>query len=116
MQPKSCIIIDMMISEDNVFKALSDASRRALLDQLFQNGGLTLSELCMAHDMSRQAVTKHLAILEDANLVIVRWQGREKRHYLNPAPIHDIYTRWISKFDTNRLELLSALKETLEES
>ena len=75
---------------DEVFKALADASRRELLDRLRADNGQTLSELCARLAMSRQAVSKHLAILEGANLVATVWRGREKLHYLNPVPIHDI--------------------------
>jgi len=102
--------------EDKVFKALADASRRQLLDRLREKNGLTLHELCEGHDMSRQAVTKHLALLEAANLVATQWRGREKRHYLNPVPINDIYTRWIGKFERGRLRALHSLKQALEEN
>ena len=99
-----------------MFKALADASRRNLLDLLNEKNGQTLSELCEPHDMSRQAVTKHLAILEDANLVVTVRRGREKLHYLNPVPIHEIYERWIGKYERHRLQALSALKRTLEDA
>ena len=99
-----------MVTEDKVFKALADASRRALLDKLRTKAGLTLGELCEKHDMSRQAVTKHLALLEAANLVVTKKQGREKLHYLNPVPINDIYTRWIGKFEWERVQALHNLK------
>jgi DNA-binding transcriptional ArsR family regulator len=99
---------------DAVFKALADASRRELLDRLRTTGGLTLSELCEGHAMTRQAVMKHLAILEDANLVATVRRGREKLHYLNPVPIHDIAERWIGKFERSRLQALSELKKGLE--
>jgi len=105
----------MSTDEDNVFKALADASRRKLLDRLRKKGGLTLGALCEGHDMSRQAVAKHLALLEDANLVVTQKQGREKLHYLNPVPISDIYTRWIGKFEQGRMAALQNLKEALEE-
>ena len=104
----------MVADEDKVFKALADASRRQLLDRLHVKGGLTLGELCEAHDMSRQAVTKHLVLLEAANLVVTKKQGREKLHYLNPAPIHDIYMRWIGKFEQGRIAALHNLKQALE--
>ncbi|MGG2309984.1 ArsR/SmtB family transcription factor, partial [Salmonella enterica] len=78
-----------------VFKALADPSRRELLDRLRIENGQTLGELCARLDMTRQAVSKHLAVLEAANLVAVVWQGREKLHYLNPVPIHEIAERWI---------------------
>jgi len=100
---------------DGVFRALADASRRALLDRLRAENGLTLGELCNGHDMSRQAVAKHLAILEAAGLVVPVWRGREKLHYLNPVPINDIYTRWVGKFERGRLQALHNLKQALEE-
>ncbi|WNC17532.1 helix-turn-helix domain-containing protein [Brevibacillus brevis] len=100
---------------DKVFKALADASRRRLLDQLFLKNGQTLTELCDHLDMSRQSVTKHLGILEEANLIVVEWQGRSKRHYLNAAPIGEIYDRWIGKFERHRVAALQELKRTLEE-
>ena len=87
---------------DQVFKALADASRRALLDRLRANNGQTLNELCARLDMTRQAVSKHLGILEEANLVATVKRGREKLHYLNPVPIHDIAERWIGKFERHR--------------
>ncbi|MFL5222264.1 MAG: ArsR/SmtB family transcription factor [Microvirga sp.] len=99
---------------DEVFKALADASRRELLDRLRADNGQTLGELCARLAMTRQAVSKHLAVLEDANLVAVVWRGREKLHYLNPVPIHDIADRWIGKFERSRLQALSELKKGLE--
>jgi len=99
---------------DRVFKALADASRRELLDRLRADNGQTLGQLCANLDMTRQAVTKHLAVLEEANLVAVVWRGREKLHYLNPVPIHEIAERWIGKFERGRLRLLAELKEKLE--
>jgi DNA-binding transcriptional ArsR family regulator len=101
---------------DVVFKALADSSRRKLLDQLHKCNGQTLSELCEHRDMTRQAVTKHLRLLEKANLVAVVWQGREKLHYLNPIPLHEIYERWIGKFESPRLQALSDLKKDLEQN
>jgi DNA-binding transcriptional ArsR family regulator len=103
------------MSEDEVFRALADASRRTLLDRLHRRNGQTLNELCAALDMSRQAVTKHLSILEHANLISVQWQGREKLHFINPVPINAIAERWISKFQRDHLRALSALKKTLED-
>jgi DNA-binding transcriptional ArsR family regulator len=100
---------------DAVFKALADASRRKLLDQLFKSNGQTLTELCEFLDMTRQAVTKHLVLLEEANLVAVVWRGREKLHYLNPVPIHEISERWIGKYERHRLQALGDLKKGLEE-
>ena len=101
---------------DAVFKALADRSRRKLLDRLYRSNGQTLTELCEHLDMTRQAVTKHLALLEAANLVAVVWRGREKLHYLNPVPIHEIYDRWIGKYERHRLEALRDLKRGLEEN
>ncbi|PAJ76718.1 ArsR/SmtB family transcription factor [Burkholderia ubonensis] len=99
---------------DLVFKALADATRRQLLDLLHARNGQTLSELCDGLAMSRQAVSKHLALLEAANLVATVWRGREKLHYLNPVPIHDIAERWIGKFERQRLRALADLKRGLE--
>jgi DNA-binding transcriptional ArsR family regulator len=99
---------------DLVFKALADPTRRQLLDLLHAHNGQTLGELCEGLDMSRQAVSKHLALLEEANLVAVVWRGREKLHYLNPVPIHEIAERWIGKFERNRLRVLHDLKRNLE--
>src|SRR5262249_25663755 len=99
---------------DKVFKALADASRRELLDRLRTESGQTLGQLCANLDMTRQAVTKHLALLEEANLVVVLWRGREKLHYLNPVPIHEIAERWIGKFERARLDALADLKDKLE--
>ena len=101
---------------DEVFKALADASRRKLLDELFKSNGQTLGELCEHLDMTRQAVTKHLVILEAANLVVVVWRGREKLHYLNPVPLHEISERWIGKYERHRLQALGDLKKGLEEN
>jgi DNA-binding transcriptional ArsR family regulator len=100
---------------DAVFKALADASRRELLDRLRADNGQTLNELCARHDMTRQAVSKHLAILEEANLVAAVRRGREKLHYLNPVPIHEIGERGIGKFERGRLQALSDMKKALEE-
>lgn len=99
---------------DNVFKALADPNRRELIDRLHAKNGQTLSELCKGLGMARQSVTQHLGLLEEANLVSVRWQGREKLHYFNPVPIHEIYERWIRKFEQSRLEALHNLKTQLE--
>ena len=99
-----------------LFKALADPSRRELLDRLFAQNGQTLGELCTHLDMARQSVSKHLALLEDANLVVTVWRGREKLHYLNPIPIQEIYDRWIGKYERSRLQALSALKQGLESS
>ncbi|MFI1800238.1 ArsR/SmtB family transcription factor [Streptomyces sp. NPDC020379] len=99
---------------DRVFKALSDATRRRLLDRLRENNGQTLSELCDGLAMSRQAATQHLGLLEAANLVSTVRRGREKLHYLNPVPLHEIQERWIDKFERPRLRALSALKQKAE--
>jgi len=99
---------------DAVFKALADASRRQLLDSLHARNGQTLNELCGQLDMTRQAVAKHLVLLEDANLVVAQRRGREKLHYLNPVPINDIADRWIGKYERHRLRALAALKKALE--
>lgn len=99
---------------DKVFKALADPTRRLLLDRLHADNGQTLTQLCERMDMSRQAVTKHLGILEDANLVASVWRGREKFHYLNPVPIHAIAERWIGKYERGRLRILAELKSNLE--
>lgn len=101
---------------DAVFKALADESRRKLLDELRKENGQTLTQLCAHHDMTRQAVTKHLKLLESANLVATVWHGREKLHYLNPMPLHEIYERWIGKYERHRLDALSDLKKGLEEN
>ena len=105
----------MSTNEDMIFKALADTSRRALLDRMYRKNGLTLNDLCAGQNMSRQAVTKHLALLEAANLVVTQWRGREKRHFLNPVPINEIYTRWIGKFERNRLQALHNLKQAIQE-
>jgi len=104
---------------DDVFKALADASRRELLDRLHAHNGQTLNELCArlaetGASMTRQAVSKHLAILEHANLVATVRRGREKLHYLNPVPIHEIAERWINKYERHRLSALAELKRGLE--
>ena len=99
---------------DKIFKALADSSRRKLLDHLRRKNGQKLNELCVDLDMSRQAVSKHLKILENANLVVIKWQGREKLHYLNPVPINEIYIRWINKFERQLLMSLDDLKKQLE--
>jgi DNA-binding transcriptional ArsR family regulator len=102
------------MDEGSVFRALADVSRRRLLDRLHVSNGQTLGDLCQNMEMSRQAVAKHLAILEEANLVATQWRGREKLHFINPVPINDIAERWISKFEAPRLDALSTLKRKLE--
>jgi DNA-binding transcriptional ArsR family regulator len=104
----------MAADVDKVFKALADAGRRLLLDRLRANNGQTLGQLCEHLDMTRQAVTKHLKLLEDANLVVTMRRGREKLHYLNPVPIHEIADRWIGPFERGRLRVLAELKKQLE--
>ena len=99
---------------DTVFKALADPSRRELLDRLHAKNGQSLTDLCQGLGMARQSVTQHLGVLEDANLISVQWQGREKLHYFNPVPIHDIYERWIRKYEEERLAALHNLKRKLE--
>jgi len=99
---------------EKVFRALADPSRRMLLDRLFNAGGQTLGALAADMPMSRQAVAKHLAILEAANLVSVHWQGREKLHYLNPVPIGEIVSRWVGKFEDARVESLTGFKAGIE--
>ena len=102
------------MDDDSVFRALADASRRQLLDRLHANNGQTLGDLCQNMEMSRQAVAKHLVILEEANLVAIQWRGREKLHFINPVPINAIAERWIRKFEAPRLDALSTLKRKLE--
>jgi DNA-binding transcriptional ArsR family regulator len=102
------------LATDLIFKALAHPSRRQLLDRLHANNGRTMGELCEHLEMTRQAVAKHLALLEAANLVVTVWRGREKLHYLNPVPIHAISERWIGKFERHRLQALQELKKGLE--
>ena len=104
----------MLMSMDAVFKALADPVRRELLDSLRERAGQTLGELCQGREMTRQAVTKHLAVLEGANLVASEKRGREKLHYLNPVPIQEIADRWIGKYERGRLAALADLKRRLE--
>ena len=100
---------------DAIFKALADPTRRSLLDRLYAQNGQTLGQLCAQLEMSRQAVTQHLALLEAAGLVTVIWHGREKLHYLNPTPLHEIYERWIHKYEQRRLQALNDLKHRLQD-
>jgi len=104
----------MKADDDDIFRALADRSRRRLLDRLHATDGQSLGDLCAGLDMTRQAVAKHLAVLEGANLVATKRRGREKLHYINPVPINAIAERWISKFEQPRLSALSDLKQTLE--
>jgi DNA-binding transcriptional ArsR family regulator len=118
MQANACLLFTQvnycMNQPDALFKALADPSRRKLLDMLYANDGQTLSQLCEHLAMKRQSVTQHLGLLEEANLVAIRWRGREKLHFLNPAPLQDIYERWISKFEKPRLKALHDLKRRLD--
>jgi DNA-binding transcriptional ArsR family regulator len=99
---------------DKVFKALSDPTRRKLLDLLYEHNGQTLAELCENLDMARQSATQHLDLLEAANLVSTLRRGREKLHFINPVPLHEVYERWVKKFERQRLSLLHDLKKELE--
>ncbi|MCB5202813.1 helix-turn-helix domain-containing protein [Neorhizobium sp. T786] len=99
---------------DKVFKALGDPTRRKLLDLLCEKNGQTLGALCETLDMARQSVTQHLGILEDADLVSTVRRGREKLHFINPVPLHEVYERWVRKFERQRLTLLYELKKELE--
>jgi DNA-binding transcriptional ArsR family regulator len=103
-----------MTDADKVFKALADPNRRKFLDALYLNNGQTLGALCEHLDMRRQSASQHLEILVEANLVATIWRGREKLHFINPAPIHEVYERWVRKFDRQRLNLLHELKTQLE--
>lgn len=106
--------MSVSMDTDAVFRALADPSRRSLLDSLFARNGQTLLELCEGLAMSRQAVSKHLGILEQASLVTAVKRGREKLHYLNPVPIAEIADRWIGKFERARVVDLVAFKTQLE--
>jgi DNA-binding transcriptional ArsR family regulator/uncharacterized protein YndB with AHSA1/START domain len=99
---------------DEVFRALADPNRRLLLDSLNARNGQTLRDLCSGLSMARQSVSKHLAVLEDANLITTVWRGREKLHYLNAAPINAIADRWINQYDRARVQTLADLKTALE--
>jgi DNA-binding transcriptional ArsR family regulator len=103
-----------MADTDVVFKALADPSRRRLLDRLNEHNGQTLTELTTHVDMTRQAVTQHLHLLETANLVVTSWRGREKLHFLNPVPLQEIYDRWICTFERSRVRAVHDLKRRLE--
>jgi uncharacterized protein YndB with AHSA1/START domain/DNA-binding transcriptional ArsR family regulator len=108
---------DWVVPEDlsPVFKALADPTRRQLLDRLHERNGQTLGELCGSLAMARQSASQHLALLEAANLVSTVWHGREKLHYLNVVPLHEVQERWIDKFETPRLRVLSAVRHAAEE-
>jgi DNA-binding transcriptional ArsR family regulator len=103
-----------MVNDDLVFKALGDTSRRFLLDLLFKRDGQTLSELEAELDMTRFGVMKHLRVLEEAGLVVIRWAGREKLHFLNAVPIRLIHDRWIDKYTEHQVSALVDLKTSLE--
>lgn len=103
-------------TDDRIFKALADPTRRHLLDRLHEHNGQALGQLCEHVDMARQSVTQHMGLLEAANLVSTIWRGREKLHYLNPVPLHEIQERWIDKFESPRLRELSNLKRRAEEN
>src|SRR2546423_8608055 len=101
---------------DNVFKALADSGRRALLDQLHDSNGQTLNQLCRHLRMTRQGITKHLSLLIKADLVVPLWRGREKRHYLNPAPLRQMAKHWIAKYEVACLSALTDLDRALGET
>jgi DNA-binding transcriptional ArsR family regulator len=103
------------VSDDPVFRALADPSRRLLLDRLFERDGRTLTDLQSQLDMTRFGVMKHLRVLEEAGLITTRKEGREKFHFLNPVPVQLIYDRWVSKYTRERVGVLTALKTVLEE-
>jgi DNA-binding transcriptional ArsR family regulator len=105
---------EMGADVDKVFKALAAPGRRLLLDRLRADNGQTLGQLCKQMNMTRQAVTKHLKLLEEATLVATVWRGREKLHFLNPMPIHEIAERWIDKYERGRLQALAQLRKKLE--
>ena len=102
------------MDDNKVFKALGDPTRRRLLDLLCEQNGQTLGQLCEHLDMARQSATQHIGILEEANLVTTVWRGREKLHFINPVPLHEVYERWVRKFERQRLRLLHELKNELE--
>jgi DNA-binding transcriptional ArsR family regulator len=102
------------MQDDKVFKALADPTRRRMLDRLYERNGQTLGELCDRLDMARQSATQHLGILVEANLVSTVKRGRERLHYINPVPLHEVYERWVRKFEHQRLSLLHDLKKELE--
>jgi DNA-binding transcriptional ArsR family regulator len=104
------------MDDDRVFKALADATRRDLLDRLFERDGRTLTELELGLEMTRFGVMKHLRVLEEAGLVVTRRSGREKLHFLNPVPIRLIHDRWIHKYSERRVSALAELKTQLEET
>jgi uncharacterized protein YndB with AHSA1/START domain/DNA-binding transcriptional ArsR family regulator len=99
-----------------VFKALAASSRRKVLDVLFRDDGQTLTALCANVEMTRQGLSKHLQVLEDAGLIVTEFAGREKRHFLNPLPIREITGRWLSKYSQNQLQAIENIKSALEET
>jgi len=105
-----------MGTDEHLFKALADPTRRAMLDRLHERNGQTLSELCEGFGMARQSAAQHLEILEAANLIATVRRGREKLHYLNPIPLHEMQERWIDKFERPRLRTLSTIKKKAEEN
>ena len=105
-----------MVSDDGVFRALADPTRRHLLDVLFERDGRTLGELEEGIEMTRFGVMKHLRVLEEAGLVVTRRAGREKHHFLNPVPIRELHDRWIDKYTERRVSALLDLKSELEET
>jgi uncharacterized protein YndB with AHSA1/START domain/DNA-binding transcriptional ArsR family regulator len=107
---------DERVFDDRVFKALADTTRRLMLDRLHERNGQTLTELCSRLDMARQSATQHLDLLEGANLISTARHGREKLHYLNPVPLHEMQERWIDKFERRRLRSLSTIKQQAEEA
>lgn len=117
MQANACIMTppnDDPMDIDKVFKALGDPTRVKVLDLLYERNGQTLGELCEHLAMSRQSATQHIGVLEAANLVTAVWRGREKLHFINPVPLHEVYERWVRKFERQRLSLLHDLKKELE--
>ncbi len=115
MQVFTCMMEHVVGADDQVFRALADPTRRRLLDSLRERNGQTLGELCQQLDMARQSASQHLAVLEEANLISTLWRGREKLHYLNPVPIHEIAERWIARFEEPRLRALSTVRRRAEE-
>jgi DNA-binding transcriptional ArsR family regulator len=116
MQVNTCIYPSRgdEMDPDKVFKALGDPTRRRLLDLLYERNGQTLGDLCTHLAMARQSASQHIDLLVEANLVTTVWRGREKLHFINPVPLHDIYERWVRKFEVQRLTLLHDLKRELE--
>src|SRR6478752_499939 len=112
-QPHGCMT--RWKTMDATFRALADPSRRRLLDRLNERNGQTLGELCSGLAMARQSVTKHLDVLEAANLITTARRGREKLHFLNPAPINEIAERWLHRYDRERVHALADLKRALED-